>query len=95
MKHYKISQLLKDSPVLKFVTKKCVEVSDLSSGQYSVHKIIRFKISLLRSDLCDYSDAYIIAKGTITVERDDDDEKRDKDCPLRMLHLDHAYQKSI
>ena len=32
----------------------------LSSGQYSVNKNVRFKTPLLRSDLCDYSDAYII-----------------------------------
>ena len=37
----------------------------LSSGKYSVNKNIRFKTSLLRSDLCDYSDAYIVVKGTI------------------------------
>ena len=33
---------------------------------------------MLRSDICDYSDAYIIVKGTITVEGDDDNTKRDK-----------------
>ena len=45
MKHYKISKLLNDSTVLIFVTKKWVEVNDLSSGQYSVKKNIRFKTS--------------------------------------------------
>ena len=53
MKHYKISKLLNDSTVSKFVTKKWTEVSDLSSGQYSVKKNMRFKTSMLRSDLCD------------------------------------------
>ena len=33
--------------------------------QYSVKKSIRFKTSILRSDLCDYSDAYIVVKGRI------------------------------
>ena len=42
-------------------------MNDLSSGQYSINKNIRFKTSMLRSDLCDYSDAYIIVKGRITV----------------------------
>ena len=27
-----------------------------------------FKTSMLRSDLCDYSDAYIVVKGKITVQ---------------------------
>ena len=53
MEHYKISKILNDSTVSKFVTKKWFEVNDLSSGHYSVNKNIRFKTSMLRSDLCD------------------------------------------
>ena len=67
MEHYKISKLLNDSTVSKFVTKKWVEVNDLSSGQYSVNKNIGFKTSMLISDLCDYSDAYIVVKERISV----------------------------
>ena len=67
MDHYKISKLFNDSTVSKFVTSKWIEVNDLSVGQYSVNKNIRFK-SLLRSDLCDLSDAYIVVKGRIIVE---------------------------
>ena len=65
MEHHKISKLLKDSTVLKYFTRKWVEVNDLSSGQYSVNKNIRFKTVMLRSDLCDYRDAYIVIKGAI------------------------------
>ena len=65
MEHYKISKLLNDSTVLKFMTKKWIE--DLSSGQYSVNKSIRFKTSTLKSDLGDYNDAYIAVKGRISV----------------------------
>ena len=68
MEHSKISKLLNNSTASKFVTKKWVEVNDLSSGQYSINKNIRFKNSILRSDLFDYSDSYIAVKGTITVE---------------------------
>ena len=53
MEHYKISKLLKDSTVSKFVTKNWIQV-DLSSGQYSVNKNLSFKTSILRLDLCDY-----------------------------------------
>ena len=62
MEHYKISKLLSDSTEL---TKKWIETNDLSSGQYSVNKNLRFKISVLRTNLRDYSDAYILVKGTI------------------------------
>ena len=65
MKHYKISNLLNDSTVSKFVTKKWIKVNDLSIDQYSVNKSIKFKTSMLRLNLCDYSDAYILAKGAI------------------------------
>ena len=54
----------KDLP--KFVTKKCIEVYDQSEGNYDVKKEIRIKTSMLRSDLCNFSDAYIVVKGTTT-----------------------------
>ena len=52
-----------------FVTKKWIEVYDQSEGNYNVNKEIRIKTSMLRSDLCDFSDAYIVAKGNITVTK--------------------------
>ena len=64
MEHYKISKLLNDSTALKFVTRKWIEVNDLSGGQYSVNKNMRFKTPVIWSDLCDYSDAYIVVKRT-------------------------------
>ena len=67
MEHYKKSKLLNALTVSKFVTKKWIEVNNLSSGQYSTNKNIRFKTSILRSDLCDYNDAYINAKVRISV----------------------------
>ena len=52
----------------KFVTKKWIEVYDQSQGNYDVNKEIRIKKSkMLRSDLCDFSDAYIIVKRSVTV----------------------------
>ena len=45
--------------------KKWIDVHDQSGKVYN--KQIRFKMSALQSDLCDYSDAYIVVKGTITV----------------------------
>ena len=57
----------KDLP--RFVTKKWIEVYDQSEGNYNVNKKIRIKTSMLRSDLCDFSDAYIVVKGNITVNK--------------------------
>ena len=78
MENYKIFKLLNDSSVSKFVIKKWVEANDLSSCQYSVNKNLRFKTSMLRSDLCDYSDAYVVVKARITVEGDNNANKRNK-----------------
>ena len=50
------------------MTRKWIEVNDLSSSQYSVSKNVRFKNPMLRSNLCDYSDAYIVEKRRITVQ---------------------------
>ena len=60
MEHYKISKLLSDSTVSKFVSKKLIEVNDLSGGQYSANKNIKFKTRMLRSYLYVYSEPYII-----------------------------------
>ena len=57
---------------------KLIEVNDLSSRQYPVNKNIRFKTSILRSNLCDYRDAYIVGKGTITVHSDSNPNKRNR-----------------
>ena len=56
-----------DKDLPRFVTKKWIEVYDQSEGNYNVNKEIRIKTSMLRSDLCDYSDAYIVVKETIAV----------------------------
>ena len=58
-----------DKDLPRFVTKKWIEVYDQSGGNYNVNKEIRIKTSMLRSDLCDFSDAHIVVKGTITVVR--------------------------
>ena len=41
---------------------------------------------MLRSDLCDYSDAYIVVKGDITLEGDNDANKRNKNLALKIMH---------
>ena len=73
-----------DKDLPRFVTKKWVEVYDQSGGNYNVNKEIRIKTSMLRSDLCDFSDVYIVVKGTITVVRPN---------AAKMHHLSTVFQK--
>ena len=69
MEYQKIGNQLNDEPnkPSKFRTRNWVEINDESRGEYSSNKLIRFKTAMLRSSLCDYSDAYILVKGNISV----------------------------
>ena len=60
-----------DKDLPRFVTKKWIKVYDQSEKNYSVNKEIRIKTPMLRSDLCDFSDVYIIVKGEITITNPD------------------------
>ena len=51
----------------KFSTKNWIVINDESRGTFSVNSQIKFKTAVLKSSLCDYSDAYILVKGTIPV----------------------------
>ena len=68
MEYEKIINLLENTPNQrgKFRTKGWVEVNGESSGTYKVNGQIKFKTSMIRSSLCDYSDAYLLVSTTIT-----------------------------
>ena len=68
MEYDKINNLLdsESENLSKFVTRNYVKVNSLSNT-YNENKSIRFKTPMLRSNLCDYADAYILVNGTITV----------------------------
>ena len=69
MGYQKIINLLDNTPnqQTKFRTKNWVEINDDSRGVYNTNSQIRFKTSMLRSSLYDYSYAYILVSGTITI----------------------------
>ena len=69
MEYQKIANLIDDASnqPSKFRTRNCVEINDESRGAYNVNSQIKFKTIMLKSSLCDYSDAYILVKGTITI----------------------------
>ena len=71
MEHDKINNLLlsediENEVLSKFVTREYVRINSLLN-RYNENKSIRFKTPMLRSCLCDYSDAYILVKCTIKV----------------------------
>ena len=69
MEHQKIASFLNDesNKPSKLRTRNWVEINDKVRGEYSSDNQIKFKTKMLRSSLCDYSDAYILVKGNITV----------------------------
>ena len=73
MEYQKITNLLGNIPVKvpRFITKKWIQVHDQSGETYNTNKQIRFKTSMVRSDLCYFNDAYIVVKGTVTVSADE------------------------
>ena len=70
-KNYSLLDTMLDE-VPRFITKKWVVVHDQSGSaddRYKPSKQIRFKTAMLRSDLCDYSDAYIVVRGNVTLTK--------------------------
>ena len=69
MKYQSIITLLenKSNQPFKLRTKNCVEINDESRETYNINSQIKFKTAMLKSSLGDHNDAYILAKGTITV----------------------------
>ena len=87
MEFQKIANLLDttsdDKYLTRFVTKKWIEVYDQSEGNYNVNKEIRLKRPMPRSDLCGFSDPYIVVKGDITLEADNDANKRNENLAFK------------
>ena len=71
-----------DKDLPRFVTKKWIELYDQSGENYCISKEIRIKTSMLRSYLCDFSDAYIVVKGDIIVTNPDN-AKRDRSVAFK------------
>ena len=69
MEYQIIANLIDETPnqPSKFRTRNWVEINDESRGAYNVNSQIKFKTTMLKSSLCDYSDAYILVKRTISV----------------------------
>ena len=58
----------------KFRTKNWIEINNQSRGVHNTNSDIRFKTTILKSSLCDYSDAYILVKRKVTVTGGEDDD---------------------
>ena len=76
MEYQKIANLIDreaSSEPSKFKTNNWVEINDESRGKYNVNSQIKFKTTMLKSSLWDYSDAHILIKGKITITGAGDD----------------------
>ena len=87
MEYDKINNLLlsednESEQLSKFVTREYAKVNSLSN-KYNENKSIRFKTPMLRSNLCDYSDAYILVHGTITVAGNNQRDRQNKPLILK------------
>ena len=75
MEYQKIINLLCNTPnqPSKFRTKNWVEINDDTRGTYKTNSQIKFEISMPKSSLCDYSDAYMLFKETISIAEQAED----------------------
>ena len=69
MEYQKIANLIDNTSnqPSKLRTRNWVEINDESRGAYNINSQIKFKTTMLKSSFCDYSDAYILVKRTISV----------------------------
>ena len=94
MEYQKIANLIDDTSnqPSKFRAKNWVEINDESRGTYDVNSQIKFKTTMLKSSLCDYSNSYILAKGKTTITgRGTDDgarqaDEKDKGVAFKIVH---------
>ena len=90
MEYQKLANLLDraSNQPSKFRTRNWVEINGESKETYT-NNDIKFKTTMLRSNLCDYADAYILVMGTITIIGAEDDDaakqadKRDKGATFK------------
>ena len=87
MEYDKINNLLlsednESEKLSKFVTREYVRVNSLLDT-YTENKSIRFKTPMLRSNLCDYSDAYILINGIITVAGNNPRDRQNRSVILK------------
>ena len=91
MQYQKIANLIDgaSNQPSKFKTKNWVEINDESIATCNINSQIKFKTTMLKSSLCDYSDAYILVKGKTTITGAGDDaaarqaDERDKGVAFR------------
>ena len=68
MEYQKVTNLLDDASnqPSQFRTRNCVEINDESRGTCTGNSI-KFKTTMIKSNLCDYADVYILVIGRITI----------------------------
>ena len=74
MEYQKIANLIgvTSNQPPKFRTRNWIEINEESRGTYNVNSQIKFNTTMLKSSLCDYSDAYVLVKGRIKIEGEGD-----------------------
>ena len=90
MEYQKIANLLDSASnhPSKFRTRNWVAINDSSRGTHTSNDI-KFKTTMLRSNLCDYADAYILVKGTITTTRAGNESGLDERIKVQYLKIVH------
>ena len=84
MEHQKILNLLNEASNSKSVTKKWNVFNDQSNANFGARNEIIYNTEVLKSNLCDYNDAYILVKGDTTIIGHPVTQVAFKNCPLNV-----------
>ena len=77
----------------RFVTRKWIEVNDLSKTNIMLTKNISSKTIMLRSDLCDYSDTYFVVDRRTNVRVTANTDANQKDAAFKKTTIGSCITK--
>ena len=80
MEHEKILNSLNETSDSKIVTREWDIVNDQSNSNYDVRNEIIYNTEVLKSNFCDYNDAYILVRANITIAGDNGTQVAFKNC---------------
>ena len=97
MEYQKINNLLgvDDGKVRKYNTINWIEINDQSNNVYNDNTAIKFNTPMLRTSLCDFSEAYIILKGKARVIADATEAGPDNVPPARNAAQNGSNKKFV
>ena len=95
MEHQKMLHLLNEADNSKFARRKWDIVIDQSHANYDVGNEIIYNTKVLKSNLCDLNEAYILVRGVITMARNIAAQGGFENCAPFTKYITGIYRTTI